>query len=194
MDSVAAPAPVLGAPAYTQPWALLNVRLDGRPTDYLEWIAAGHYDAARESAAAGRPRASWLRDVYFGFDKKNFLLRIDLPRDMNRHEILRDASLTVVFDRPSSRRLELVSLATRPYYTMTGPAGVAGYEVLGTLAADSILELSCPLQALGLRPGETSAFHIEVCHGAERIEALPLAGPIAIRIPGADTDRIRWEV
>ena len=78
-------ATVATSPVFTQPWALLNVRIDGRQSDYLEWIAAGHYDAVRESLAAGRRPASWMRDVYFGYDRKRFLLRLDLPMHPSRY-------------------------------------------------------------------------------------------------------------
>ena len=65
--------------------------------------------------------------------------------------------------------------------------------MVGSLAADSILELACPFEGLGLREGVNAAFHIEVYRGAERIDLLPLAGPITFTIPGPETERIRWE-
>jgi len=39
------------------------VKIDGRITDYFEWVSAGHYDVSREySALAGE--SSFLSDVY----------------------------------------------------------------------------------------------------------------------------------
>ena len=62
---------------HTEPTGFLPVKVDGRRT-YFEWISAGHYMSGNRARHDddGHRRAD-LRDVYFGFDAKRLLLRVD---------------------------------------------------------------------------------------------------------------------
>ncbi|MEW6025859.1 MAG: glycoside hydrolase family 57 protein [Planctomycetota bacterium] len=65
---------------HTLPWGLLDIKLDGKRSDYFEWLPAGQFDPASESGAA-MDRSSDLgriiSRIFFGFDKHNLCLRID---------------------------------------------------------------------------------------------------------------------
>jgi alpha-amylase/alpha-mannosidase (GH57 family) len=71
---------------YSQPCGLLDIKLDGRRSDYFEWLPAGHFnipetEMVRTTMNHSSPSSAGLiSDVFFGFDKnKNLCLRLDIP-------------------------------------------------------------------------------------------------------------------
>ncbi|MFH1231471.1 MAG: glycoside hydrolase family 57 protein, partial [Planctomycetota bacterium] len=63
---------------YNQPWGLLEIKLDGRRSDYFEWLAAGHFDISANpsvSATMDHSAKEWISHIFFGFDRKNICLR-----------------------------------------------------------------------------------------------------------------------
>jgi hypothetical protein len=88
------------------PRAMLEVKLDGRRSDYFEWIAAGHYDMSREySALAGE--SSFLSDVYYGFDAERLLVRLDFRKGVDGKRVLAGGELGLVVTRPRSMTVPL---------------------------------------------------------------------------------------
>lgn len=152
-----------------QPWAILQVTLDGRRSDYFEWIAAGHYDMSREySALAGE--SSFLSDVYYGFDHDNLLVRLDFRKGVDGKRILESGALSVVVTRPRA---------------VTVPLGGV---------VEDIFEGSIPFKDLGLRPGEDVEFFLEFERTAGAPVRLPTLTPLTFRVPSRDFDGINWQV
>jgi alpha-amylase/alpha-mannosidase (GH57 family) len=152
-----------------QPWALLQVRIDGRRSDYFEWIAAGHYDMSREySALAGE--SSFLSDVYYGFDAARLLVRLDFRKGVDGKRVLAGGELGLVVTRP------------RP---VTAPLpGVV----------EDIFEGAVSFADLGLKAGEDVEFFIEFERTAGAPVRLPTLTPLTFRVPSADFDGINWQV
>jgi alpha-amylase/alpha-mannosidase (GH57 family) len=151
------------------PWALLQVKLDGRRSDYFEWIAAGHYDMSREySALAGE--SSFLSDVYYGFDQTRLLVRLDFRKGVDGKRMLSGGELTLIVTRPRAVALPL--------------RGVV----------EDIFEGAIPFSELGLRPGEDVEFFLEFERTAGAPVRLPTLTPLTFRVPTRDFDGINWQV
>jgi alpha-amylase/alpha-mannosidase (GH57 family) len=58
------------------PMSYLTVKVDGRESNYFEWLGAGLYATDRRQSAM-HGRAYVLGDLYYGFGPKNFYLRVD---------------------------------------------------------------------------------------------------------------------
>jgi hypothetical protein len=154
---------------FKPPWAMLTVKIDGRRTDYFEWIAAGHYEMSREySAQAGE--SSFISDVYYGFDASNLLIRLDFRRGIDPRAALAGGELRVVVTRPRQ--------AVAP--------------VLGVVV--DILEAAVPFSELGLKPGEEVEFFLEFERAAGVPVRVPTLVPLCFQVPTADYDRIQWHV
>jgi len=152
-----------------EPSALLSVTLDGRRSDYFEWISAGHYDMSREySALAGE--SSFLSDVYYGFDAQHLLIRLDFRKGVDGRRILSSGELGVVVTRPRQAAVRLTGVT------------------------EDIFEGSVPFQDLGLKAGEQVEFFIEFERTAGAPVRLPTLTPLTFRVPGADFDGINWQV
>jgi hypothetical protein len=152
-----------------QPSALLSVRIDGRRSDYFEWIAAGHYDMSREySALAGE--SSFLSDVYYGFDQERLLVRLDFKKGVDGKRVLTGGELGVVVTRPRPVTLPLHGVV------------------------EDIFEGALSFKDLGLKPGEDVEFFIEFERTAGAPVRLPTLTPLTFRVPTADFDGINWQV
>ncbi len=134
-----------------EPWAICQVVIDGRRTDYFEWISAGRV-ALDTGAMAGDGLVTCL---YYGFDTKHLYLRLDFQAEPPEGEI-RLVQLTPV------RR----EVAIRP------PSG----EVRS--AYDDILEAAVPFDLLGVKPGQQLRFFIECApHRWPALSTIPLTVP-----------------
>jgi len=154
---------------FKPPWAMLSVRLDGRRSDYFEWIAAGHYDMSREySAMAGE--SAFLTDLYYGFDESSLLVRLDFKKGVEPRAALGEGDLRLAVTRPRPVTLPL--------------AGVV----------DDILEAAVSFSALGLRAGESVEFFLEFERRGGTPVRLPSLAPLTFSVPTPDYDKIQWQV
>jgi hypothetical protein len=152
-----------------EPSALLQVKMDGRVTDFFEWISAGHYDMSREySALAGE--SSFLSDVYYGFDAERLFVRLDFRKGVDGPRLLSGGLLSVVVTRPRQVSVPL--------------AGVA----------EQIFEGAVPFGDLGLRPGDAVEFFLEFERTAGAPVRLPTLTPLTFKVPTQDFDGINWQV
>ncbi|HLY12179.1 MAG TPA: glycoside hydrolase family 57 protein [Planctomycetota bacterium] len=152
-----------------EPSALLHVKMDGRVTDFFEWISAGHYDMSREySALAGE--SSFLSDVYYGFDSEHLLVRLDFRKGVDGARMLATGELSVVVTRP--RQISMVLTGT----------------------VDQIFEGAVSFKDLGLSSGENVEFFIEFERTAGAPVRLPTLTPLTFRVPSRDFDGINWQV
>jgi alpha-amylase/alpha-mannosidase (GH57 family) len=168
---------VAPAPSWTQPWALLDVKIDGRRSDYYEWISAGHYDAAKDTDVMDRSSA-WIRGVYFGFDRRHLLIRVDAAGPA------KDGLLT--------RCVNIIFMNT-DRQTVTVGAGGKATGCGATAAAGDILEISIPLRELDVNPGESLEFFVEAAAGPAS-QRVPARMPISVKVPAEEDERVHWVV
>ncbi|MCE9583930.1 MAG: glycoside hydrolase [Planctomycetes bacterium] len=165
------------AAAWTSPWALLDVKIDGRRSDYYEWISAGHYVAARDLDVMDRSGA-WIRDVYFGFDRRNLVIRVDASGSAK--DGLLTHCVNIVFVNPEGKR---VSVA----------AGAVTTGCSASAAAGDILEIAVPIRALDVVPGEHVEFFVEAASGPA-VQRVPSRLPISVQVPADEDQRVHWIV
>lgn len=71
--------PIKRAPERAQrraPESFIEAKVDGRESSYFEWMGAGSYAGERRSSTM-HGRSSVLGDLYYGFGKGHFYLRVD---------------------------------------------------------------------------------------------------------------------
>jgi alpha-amylase/alpha-mannosidase (GH57 family) len=165
------------AAAWTPPWALLDVKIDGRRSDYYEWISAGHYVSAKDLDVMDRS-SGWIRDVYFGFDRRNLVVRVDASGPAK--EGLLTHCVNIVFVNPEGRRV-----------SVGAGAKAAGCDAVA--AAGEILEIAVPLRSLDIMPGEKVEFFVEAVCGPA-VQRVPTRLPISIQVPADEDQHVNWIV
>jgi alpha-amylase/alpha-mannosidase (GH57 family) len=202
------PPPFLSVPVSAprrtsrRPTGFLQVTVDGEERSFLEWLAAGRYRAAPGETLVGgggamrRGDEPVLLEVRFGFDPEILYIRVDLAEGW-RAELLRRAGgrgrwrLAVCLATSEGHCLEVPYLqAKHPRLTLRPGELPRGRWV----AVGEIVELACPLAALGLRAGDETAFHLELRRGKDVAERLPGAETVTLGVPGEDFEASEWQV
>ena len=177
---------------YSEPRGLLSVRVDGRRT-YFEWINAGRYVCSGSRGAMNMGSEGLISDLYFGFDPERLLLRLDSRNGPVRDQLAGVDSLKVHFVQPQGFELVVSQPAGKQplarLYRNRLPVAEAGVEV----AADLILELAIPFQALAVRTDQPVQFWLELLRAERSVERLPQQGVIETIVPSPDYELIMWQ-
>lgn len=158
-----------------RPSGRVAVRLDGRDTSYLEWVGAARPSLVRPAGAmhevAPISRVAELRVAFT--EAGDLALRLSGPAIVN---LLATGSAS------------LVLLVASP--------GIRGIPVEPTwLAVDELAEVLVPIASLGVTPGQTIEFWIQVRDAAGAIlEALPFAGSWTLAVPESRSQPSGWHV
>jgi len=155
--------------------------IDGRSTDFYEWMGAVEHGASGESGAMHRASAV-ARSVRFGGDGLNLYLWIDAdPR----------AALGFVIGIETAGG----RVARVPLQAGQGAPSWSGGSIgddAGEYAAAEVVELRLPLPALGARAGEPTAFRVLLERDGAREEIVPAAGWLTLPAPGAHPELDLW--
>ncbi|MGE0864795.1 MAG: glycoside hydrolase [Vicinamibacterales bacterium] len=162
-------------PVKLEPSGRVSIRLDGRISSFLEWVGAARPALVRPAGAMHEVApASRVSEVLVGFAA--------------------DGSLCL---RLSGA--ELVSLLTSRAASLVLFAGTPDVRSLAVshpeLAIDELVEIVVPVDRLGVVPGQTFQFWIQV-RGASGavLESLPYAGSWTVMVPGADSNAADWHL
>jgi alpha-amylase/alpha-mannosidase (GH57 family) len=156
-----------------KPVAFMTPVIDGRDTNYFEWLSAGLLSL--ETHGAMRRAAGLFSKLYFGFDKSNLYLRVDLKAQAKT--ALMDLWLRI--ELYSSRRAKTVEVGQ-------------GREEDGA-AVGEIVEVRIPFEELGLTLGDTFDV-ILLLKGDHEIERFPHSGTVTLNVPDEDLEAEYWMV
>ncbi len=174
---------------YRHPVHTITPRLDGRVTDYFEWLAAG---IANPAAGDSMHRAErHIERIFFGFDTARFYLRIDL-KHLTDGDYPREKSLRVTFESPEELSVALSRDERGNWHC--APAHPAGPGPGPELAVDKVVELGIPLEALGIRKPEEVRFFVAVSNANHELERFPAGGLLAVSVDPWGLDQKEWVV
>jgi alpha-amylase/alpha-mannosidase (GH57 family) len=183
----------IARPGFREPSAMLSITLDGRCTDYFEWISSGRYDAQADMSAMGRSGGSAVREIYFGFEEDRFVLRVDPPEGGRGADLLKGQGLRVVFARPKPRVLRVQLVDGAPMASLADPGG-EGPASPAAAAADDVLEVACPFADLGFQGDEVAEFYIETLDNGAAGARFPASTMLRFTVPSADYSKFNWHV
>ncbi len=171
-----------------EPTALFSPIIDGRISDYFEWLAAGSADLS--AGGAMHAAHSEFSVLHYGYDKHFFYLRLDPEEDlaslMGPSGVL-EIHLSTDADwiarvRPERGELALVETAT-------------GKTVgSGTGACERVVELAIPLQPLKLKDGDRLAVSFLLRNDGQEAGRWPAEGPLQLPYRGESLELDDWFV
>jgi alpha-amylase/alpha-mannosidase (GH57 family) len=163
------------ARGFVPPTGPVRATVDGRVTDYFEWLTAGR---AGTASGAMQSSARLVRELRFGRDATSLYLRLD-PFDPPASASLGGATLIVRVPGAQDRTVR-ISLPER------GEGGAGETRV----AVDRIVEAAVPIGALA-GPGEAVRFQVEVEKGNGVVQRIPAEG--SLTIPAAEDDPAQFD-
>ena len=180
------------------PVGLTTPVLDGQPTSYFEWLAAGIVETEVPSGTmtGGERKEPIVCGLLFGFDLEHLYLRIDLSKPAN--QVLVDGvRVSVSFTTPADRRLVLFKKGQQALASLHHRTGGDRWtEVPGAscrVAVGEILEAAISFADLGLRANNPFAFFVSIQHGSVELERHPAHRPIESLVPTPDFEKLNWK-
>jgi len=155
---------------YEPPTGVLAPTLDGKLTDYFEWLLAGICEAS-SGFGTMRPGLAPIERVAFGWGPGHIYLRID-PLAASAADLMHAGDLAVEFTRPQPARV-LIHCRRGAAKPVIDPPEVR-------CAGDKVIEIAIPLALAGAKDGDVVAFAVSYRSGAASIERLPRDGEIEL--------------
>jgi alpha-amylase/alpha-mannosidase (GH57 family) len=173
-----------------EPAALITPVISGLVTDYFEWLGAGLYDLTKQ-ASAMHAAESTLQSFFYGFDRKNFYIRIDGIHPLD--QALRDDDmLTLHLIHENEYRLELSRHgAAGPLLKKSGGL----WSATGTVCPYKIVriaEAGIPLAALQVAAGEQLFAYVTISRGSEELGRWPTDAPLVLKYEGPELELETW--
>lgn len=180
--------PPAKARAVREPTALFSPEIDGRVTDYFEWLAAGSADLS--AGGAMHAAHSEFAVLLYGYDLRFLYLRLDPEEDL-ASLTGRDGRLEVRLTAASDWTARLVPGAgLLPLL----PAASAEVSAEGQAACGHIVEIAVPLEPLGLAPGDTLSLSFHLVAGGNEAARWPAEGPLTLTYRGEELEAEEWRI
>jgi alpha-amylase/alpha-mannosidase (GH57 family) len=171
-----------------EPLALISPQIDGRISDYFEWLAAGSVEL--QSGGAMHAAGQELTGLYFGYDEQRFYLRIDFGT-WQEELAAEDAVLEIHFYGQNDLRIHFV-----PADDQLTISNGDGQKLADTAQAayESIFELALKLEPMGLAAKDEFGLSCRLHRAGHETARWPEQGTIRICYQGAELETQHWFV
>ncbi|MEK6679893.1 MAG: glycoside hydrolase family 57 protein, partial [Nitrospirota bacterium] len=141
------------------PVGFITPLIDGRVTDYFEWIEAGCIISARHRGTMYKTER-FLEEIYYGFDLNKLYIRIDPVLNIELEEDLK--AEIIIFDNEEFRLVFPFGKKDVSSYTLIRAFNGKTEKIkdIESIKADKVIELSIPFSELNLKTGENVKINI----------------------------------
>ncbi len=163
-----------------EPVNFLRPIIDGRVTNYFEWIGSGFIEGKGHGSAM-HEAVSIIKDCYYGFSESQLFLRIDL--DKRFMDEMDGVTFEIAMIGKGDHKIE---------YRVHDRSVEADVPV--EAAFEDILELSVPFDALGTEPKDKVDVWLSLKMKEMTIDRIPQRGYLAITVPSETFEAEMWYV
>jgi alpha-amylase/alpha-mannosidase (GH57 family) len=163
------------------PSSYLNVKVDGRESNYFEWLGAGYFAMDRRGGTM-HGRRCVLSEIYYGFGPKHFWLRVDpLPEAICE---LQDFQVRVaIWDSRETRViLGIRDGRLRDCIVENGGLCLLRPETLVSSAYENILELGVSRALFDLSRRKGLLLSVTIWQSGLPVDVLPLEGMLEVSL------------
>ncbi|HEY3275876.1 MAG TPA: glycoside hydrolase family 57 protein [Syntrophorhabdaceae bacterium] len=154
--------------------------VDGRVTNYFDWMGAGFIEGKGHGMAMHEAEAV-IKGCYYGFNEKSLFLRVDVSQSFIPD--LKDLSFEI-------------SLMTKEVHKLV--YRVKGDAVEGSLpvrtAFSEILEMEVPFDAFGAKRGDKITIWISLKIKEMIVDRIPKRGYLSVAVPSENFEMEMWYV
>ncbi|HVB56134.1 MAG TPA: glycoside hydrolase family 57 protein [Candidatus Acidoferrales bacterium] len=163
------------------PMAYLAVKVDGRESNYFEWLGAGLYAADRRTSAI-HGRAYVLDDLHYGFGRDHFYLRVDpIPEviaDMPSFQL----RLSIWDSRETRISLRIENGKLEGCILEQGGVCLLYPQTVVSTAYAKILEVSLARELFDLRGRRELLLSVALWKGGLPLDVLPVEGMLDVAL------------
>ena len=173
-----------------EPAAFIDPDINGRISDYFEWLAAGLFDLTRQGSAM-HSSDRMLQGFYWGYNRDILFVRIDGVQEMYR--ILKDMDILAIHliaDR--EYRLPMQRTSTEGLLLVKENGTWIPTNFCCRWAMDKSCEVAIPLEPLGLIPKSKLFASITLTRDSEQIGRWPSDAPLMLNYEGPELEANDW--
>jgi alpha-amylase/alpha-mannosidase (GH57 family) len=169
-----------------EPCSLIRPVIDGRETDYFEWLAAGSVELVAGDAMHD---ASFdLTGFYYGYDERFFYLRLDFRQHLDRLTGP-DGALEFRLRAGQDWLVRLAVCSSRLDLWRCGEEQAAGS---GKACCGAVAELALPLELLALASGESFTLSWRMLAKGREMARWPAGEALRLNYFGAELEAMQW--
>jgi alpha-amylase/alpha-mannosidase (GH57 family) len=172
---------------YRNPVHTISPKLDGKVSDYFEWLPAGF--ATGTGGGAMHQVVRRVEKVFFGYDTSRFYLRLDFVGGLQT--LPPGISVQLQFVAPKECRMSVARVEDQWQGSACTPPD---QDQEAVVAGGKILELGIPLKALGILGPDEVRFFIALFENGRELERFPSTGFLAIPMDPWNLDQQEWFV
>lgn len=172
---------------YRNPVHTVSPQIDGRVTDYFEWLAAGF--ATPAGGGSMHQTVRYLEKIYFGYDASQFYVRLDFIGGLQK--LPPAVSVQAHFITPKDCLLE-IDRSGGPWDCKVFHSPVAGGKPAA--AGGKIMEIGVPLKALGIEEPDEVRFFVTLFEKGRELERFPSTGFLVVPVDPWGLDQQEWVV
>ena len=173
-----------------EPAAFIDPEINGRNSDYFEWLAAGLYDLTRQGSAM-HSSDRMLESFYYGYNTQSFFIRIDGVQELSR--LLKDndvLNLHLIYDHdyrvPLQMKHDEGLLQVKENGIWMPTNAQCHWKIAKTC------EVSIPLSAIKLTAASKLFVSMTLVRDNEEIGRWPSDAPLMLYYTGADIELDNW--
>ena len=172
------------------PAAFIDPDIDGRISDYFEWLAAGLYDLTRQGSAM-HSSDKMFSAFYYGYNSESFFVRIDgiqeLFRLLRENDVL---NLHLLCDHeyriPMQLRCDEGLLQVKENNVWEATQGYCSWKII------KICELRIPIANLKLSPGSKIFASVSLIRDNEEVGRWPSDAALMLYYAGPEIEVDNW--
>lgn len=182
--------------AIQKPIGFIDPVIDGRESNYFEWLGAGSLDARRVGTAM-HAASQAVESIQYGFNLEEFFLKIVFSKEIR--QAVDEVEIELHFLSPAELKMRLPVAKLHHCQVceevLIWKRGKWVRESDGIRAAyDRFLEFSIPFKRLRAKVGQKVEFLIRVRRAGNVIETWPPDLAFEFEVPGEDFEQIEWKV
>lgn len=173
-----------------EPAGFIDPDLNGRVSDYFEWLAAGLFDLTRQGSAM-HSADRMLQGFYWGYNRESLFFRIDGVQDLSR--LLKQVdilALHLIADR--EYRLPMQRNSNQGMLLVKESGNWVSTNICCHWAIDRSCEVAIPLDLLGLQPRSKLFASVTLTRDTEQIGRWPSDAPLMLNYEGPDLEANDW--
>jgi hypothetical protein len=172
---------------YRNPVHTISPQLDGKVTDYFEWLAAGF--ATPAGGGAMHQAVRHLEKVFFGYDTGQFYVRLDFTGGLQK--LPSELSVQLHFAAPKECLME-IDRAGGQWDCRAFRSSIP--DKTAKAAGVKILEMGIPLEALGVEGPAEVRFYVTLLDKDKELERFPSTGFLVVPVAPFGLDEQEWMV
>jgi alpha-amylase/alpha-mannosidase (GH57 family) len=177
-----------------EPAGFMNPVIDGRDTNYFEWVNSGLVDVSKRGGTMHQSETI-LKQLYFGFNNDTLFFRFDLSHQGNGNGALGMSILLInkglkISVPALSNNMPLEYVVSR----LSDDEKWTAVKKCSTSAFDRILEIAIKFEDINAVRGETLKLIATIDRSGAAIEHCPEFGAIQITLPSDDYESQQWNV